>query len=188
MINSCFNYLVLFVTMKDMLMLQKYSFLQYVPLSLFVWLIRFKYDWPAVFITSGICALLFLMILLKQKNILDRFVLAIYCFLIGGAFMFACNIVWLQNIYLYFDKAMLMLCLFCVGIFSMIMTPSGFIGVLSANNAKRNRCSYYLLGAVAVGLIIALYNRTSLMLAGFLPFVAVRILQIILQRSLNRHK
>lgn len=169
-------------------MLQKYTILQYLPLTLFVWLVRFKYDWPAVFISAGVCAFIFLLILLRQKNVIDRFVLAIYCFLMGGAAMFIFNVTWLQFLYQYFDKAMLLTWLFVVGILSMITTATGFIGVESVNKEKRNLYSYYLLIGVAVGLCVALYNRENILLAGMLPFLSVRILQIILKILLRRQK
>lgn len=169
-------------------MLQKYIVLQYLPLTLFVWLIRFRYDWPAVFISAGFCAFVFLLILLKQKNVIDRFVLALYCFLMGGAAMFIFNIDWLQFLYQYFDKAMLLIWLFVVGILSTVMTSTGFIGVESVNKEKRNLYSYYLLIGVMIGLCVALYNRESILLAGAFPFMSVRFLQIIFKVLLSRQK
>lgn len=166
-------------------MLQKYIILQYLPLTLFVWLIRFQYDWPMIFIVAGTSALLFLFVLWKQKNIIDRFVLAIYLFLIGGAVMFIGNVGWLQAVYEYFDKAMLLLWLFFVGIISTIITPQGFIGVESIDKRKQKSYSYYLLIATMIGLIWAFYRRENIFLAGMVPFLALRLLQIILRSLLK---
>lgn len=170
-------------------MLQRYVFFHYIPLQLFVLLIRFfRNDWSTVFIISGSSALLFLMILLRQKNSIDRFVLAVYCFLIGGAVMFLLNITWLQLVYKYFNNTMLLVWLVIVGVFSSIMTEVGFIGVKSVDKQKQRLYSYYLVVATIIGLIITLYNKENVFFAAMLSFLSLRILQVFLKKLLIKKK
>lgn len=70
-----------------MLFLLDNKIVQYSPLILFVWTLRFGYNWEVAFVLSGMIAVIFTMLLLLKKTLFDRFVLAVYCFLIAGALM-----------------------------------------------------------------------------------------------------
>lgn len=162
-----------------------YTFVQYFPLQLFVLLFNFGYDWWYAFIFSGICSVLFLLLLLYRKKIIDRFVLAIYCFLIAGAVMYVGKVPFLEHSYEFFEESMLLLWMFIIGTISTFATSAGFIGIDTDNIKKSRLYSIYLLCATLLTLIISLFFRGNLLLAGTLPFIALKFLQIKLQKKLK---
>ncbi|MBI2353171.1 hypothetical protein HYV11_02935 [Candidatus Dependentiae bacterium] len=157
--------------------------LQFLPLYLFVWLSRIGYSWQQAFIFSGITALLLLFLLLRSQPIVDRLILASYCFLIGGAMMFVGNIVFLQMLYGYFKQSILQLWIVVVGLISML-TSTKFIGIDIKDSKKILRYSLYLLIVSFIAFFFSFLFRGS-SFAGIIPFIMVKIAQLVLQKKID---
>ncbi len=155
---------------------------QYSPIILFVWLARFNFSWEIAFLCSGAIAIILLGVLLFLQRLLDRFVIAVYCFLIAGAVMIVGNIVFLQNVYEYFMQAMLPFWLFLVGLISTLVTKEGFIGVVSKQREKVYLYSWYLVGASALAFGFSFLFKGNMIIAGMVPFILLKILQAKLQK------
>ncbi|MBX9830441.1 hypothetical protein K2X40_00645 [Candidatus Babeliales bacterium] len=152
------------------------------PLIAFVWAFRFLGNWEHAFEIGGLLSLVYIVVSLHAKKTEQSFMLAIHCFLLGGACMFLLEIDWLQNIYAHFLYATLFLWLFIVGCLQTIYSPAGFVGLPGAPRERVVRASCILLLATFAAFLFAWKGPQSMILVAVLPFIALNYVRVVLQK------
>ena len=156
--------------------------LTFLPLVAFVWSIRFLGSWERAFEIGGLLSFIYIVVSLKTKQTEQSFMLAIHCFLLGGACMFLLEIGWLQYIYGYFLYATLFLWLFIVGCLQTIYSPAGFVGLHGAPRERVVRASCILLLATFAAFLFAWKGPQSMVIVAVLPFITLNYVRVVLQK------
>lgn len=167
-------------------MLQLSSVLQFLPLSFFMITYRVMGDWQPAFIAGGITALLQIAIFLYQKIELDRFILAINCFLVGGATMYVFDIAWLQNLYDHFLYTTLFVWLCIIGAITTIFSKNGYLGI-PHNNPKMIRAfSLSLLFGTVIATAFSWFFQGDFIFAAVVPWVFLIFLKKTLSAKIQK--
>lgn len=154
------------------------------PLAGFLIAYRIVQDWETAFIVGGALALLQIKLFLYERLSIDRFMLAVNLFVVGGAIGFLFNINWLLDLYETYIQATLFGYLVLVGIISTCCTKLGFINV-EARAALVRTYSIYLLIGTLIAFGFSLYFKGHLLWAGIVPFVLLRIFRDELVRRMK---
>ncbi len=155
----------------------------FLPLVAFVWAYRFWGDWQIAFSVGGVLSLVYIAQLLYSKQAAEAFIVAIHCFLIGGAAMFLFNICWLQTMYDDFLYATLFCWVFFVGFVQTVFSRGGFVGLSHAPKACVTKASVLLLGATLGAFFFSWQIQSSVFVSGVLPFIFLTLLRNFLQKK-----
>jgi len=135
-----------------------YKYISLLPIVLFLWMGRFGYSWIESFFAGGALALGYVIYSMIQRKKIDYLILSLYLFLIGGACMIF-KIPGLIYFYKTLKQPIIFVWLTIVGLFTTVLSSSGFIDVQNISRNKVIKGSLLLLG-VTVGLFFfALYVK-----------------------------
>lgn len=159
-------------------------FVQFIPMAVFLYVYKSSGDWVPAFQIGGAIAIVMLGASLFTGRVIDRVLLTINCFLLGGAAMFVFNIVWLQNLYSHFAQTTIFLWLLVIGILTTVFSPVGFIGLDGQRERKQiTMHSIFLLAAVCVAIGVSLYFHDSTLRGFIVPWLAVVVFKDFLQKN-----
>lgn len=165
-------------------------FVAYLPLTAFLTTYRVTSSWPTAFGVGGAVAVISLMVNALRGVLFERFLLAANIFLIGGGLgvlgmYFDCDC--LMNAYRLGMQSTLLVALLLVGLVTTFATKAGFLGVATGPRAQVRLYSLYLLGATVIGTCWSIYftQHGGGVLAGFVPFVALKVLARLLVKKLK---
>lgn len=166
------------------------NMVSYLPLTAFLGTYRFTHSWPQAFVAGACVAVVSLAVNAVMGERFERFLLAANIFLIGGGLGVAgmyFDLDGLMNLYRVGMQSTLLVSLLLVGLVTTFATRGGFLGADKANPKKVRQYSLYLLGATVVGTAGAIYFslHDSGMLAGFVPFVVLKLLAKELNKKLK---
>jgi hypothetical protein len=134
------------------------------------------------FKTSSVVAVVELAVLLSRTAVANRLIIGANIWLIlGGASAFL-EQWWLLRVYQQFGEASLFASMFAVGVVSMAMSPTGFIGKAGIRAVVLQRSALLLL-AVSAALAIAVYYRGNVKYAAVYPVIALSWLNRLLRRA-----
>ncbi|MBY0353748.1 hypothetical protein K2W90_05270 [Candidatus Babeliales bacterium] len=156
--------------------------LTFLPLAVFVWSVRLWGSWQKAFVMGGVLSFIYVVVAIKTKKTEQSFMLAVHCFLLGGACMFLLEIDWLQYIYGHFLYATLFLWLLVVGCLQTVYSPAGFVGLHGAPRERVVRASCILLLATFAAFLFAWKGPQSMVIVAVLPFIALNYVRVVLQK------
>jgi len=149
-------------------------FVQFIPMIVFLYSYQAYGDWVPAFKSGGIAAFIMLIASLFAERIIDRALLSINCFLLGGAAMFLFDIGWLQNLYQHSAQTTIFLWLLLIGIVTTVVSPAGFVGFKDTHDrAKVIRLSLYFLAAVCLATFVSFYFRGDNLRGFILPWLGI---------------
>lgn len=142
----------------------------FIPLTIFLYSYRYSVSWDKAFTIGGFIALLHILTFLFKSEVLNRFILAVDFFLIGGLLMVKGNISILEKIYSSYMQSVFPLALLVVGIVTTLFSSHRFIPEIR-NPQKRIQYSLILIAITSGALIFSLQWVVNMFYAGFLPFI-----------------
>jgi len=148
--------------------------IQFFPIVLFVYTYRITHTWETAFFIGGAGALLQTTTFLALKWQLERLLLAVNLFLVGGAAGMLFKIGWLLDLYDELMQGTLLMWYAVIGLITTLCAPTGFLGIEHPNKQLIKQYSWYLLGATVFFVGWSYYFRgetiIAFMLSGGLPF------------------
>ncbi|MCG8684116.1 MAG: hypothetical protein MI892_04520 [Desulfobacterales bacterium] len=158
--------------------------LEAVPLTIFLSYIR-QIDpsvptaWKGPFLLSGLLAIAIIIFLSFKKHLLNRIFLGVNLYLITGGLAFITGQFWLNQLYGQLQASGMLIWVLVTGVFSLALSPAGFIGTLPPyRNLKQIRIySLYLLGVTLAAIILSFYFRGNHLLSGTIPFIILFVVQ-----------
>lgn len=156
--------------MRSFLFLKLKNFYNFVPLATFLWSYRYYGDWDKAFTIGGFIGLLHILTFLFKNEVLNRFILAVDFFLIGGLLMVKGNISILEKIYSSYMQSTFPLALLVVGIVTTLFSSHRFIPEIR-NPQNRIQYSLILITITGGALVFSLQWVGNMFYAGFLPFI-----------------
>jgi hypothetical protein len=93
-----------------------------------------------------------------KKEIIDRIVLALTLWAVGGTMAFLGDSTLMRYYYETYRFVILFVILGCIGIVTTLFTRAGFVGVLSSDRKAALYASYKLLGLTILMVVLALYG------------------------------
>lgn len=130
-------------------------------------------NWLGPYLASSIAALLATAILISKKIQLNRLFIGINLYLLSGSIGLLANLVWLNQLYGHLEAAGMLAWVIFVGLSSIGISPSGFIGVYSKDRKKIVISSLYLLLATLTALLVSLHFQGHWLYSNALPFVSL---------------
>ena len=166
------------------------NIVSFLPLTAFLGTYRATQSWSQAFVVGACIALMSCMVNIVLGESFERFLLAVNLFLMGGAVGVAgmCfGFDGLMNLYRVGMQSTLLVSLLLVGLVTTFATRGGFFGADKANAQKVHVYSLYLLGATMVGTAWSVYFTLNGggMLAGVVPFVALKLLSKALRKMMK---
>ena len=158
------------------------SIIQLTPLYLFfgyaVWTGEADNSrWIIAYKISSIAALLGFIVLIVKPRPANRFILAIYTYLILGGLAAYSHQWWLLRIYKEHREAALIMTVLVIGIFSTLFSKGGFLGVVTSCQLSRAKASSTLLITTLCCLAFSINFTGNTLLAGYLPFMLLLFVQ-----------
>jgi len=164
-------------------------YIQFLPLVAFLWTARYfgfnDTGWMYAFYAGSVIAIIQSAIFVFYKIFLNRFLLAINLFLLGGGLAFLTNSTILLNVYDNYQHIMLFVALIIVGVVTTFFTKAGFVGVENSSPVKTRRFSLYLLGASVLGLGAALVFKNYGIVSAAVILILLRFLNEYFEKSLK---
>lgn len=136
----------------------------------------------SAFKICGAVALIELVALLARTTPANRLIIGANLWLIAGGIGEFLEQWWFLRVYQHFGEASLFFAMLCVGIFTTVASPAGFIGK-HGQRGKVLRASVLLVAAVAVALLAAIYFRGNVKFAAVLPVIALSWFGRLLRRT-----
>ena len=132
--------------------------------------------WKNAFFIGGIAAIFVVTIQLYKKILIDRLVLGINLFLLLGAVAFLSEWDHLLDYYQAHKGAVLLSCIFVIGLITTVFTSAGFIGVKSEKKEKIKIYSYILLFInIATIVISTTLNSYGIIASVIAPFILLKL-------------
>lgn len=128
-----------------------------------------------LFVISGLCALVITGILVFYKVMLNPILLASNLWLLIGAAAFGIPIPALANIFSQTNAVLLFASALVVGIILTLISPAGYIGIISVNKTTVRRLSMLLIGLTAGALLWSVIFKNNIRLGGGVPFILLNV-------------
>ncbi len=143
----------------------------------------------ALFVVSGVAAVVIAVVLAANKVLLNPILLATDVWLLFGAVAFGIPIQGLAAFLSQTNAVSLFATTFGLGAVLTFATPkTGFIGMANDDAGTVRRLSLILLGLSAVACVWAVVFKNNIRLGGGLPFIVLNVTRRMLIRRTNERK
>lgn len=144
--------------------------------------------WLSTYVISSTVAVITTSIVIRNKISLNRLFVGINLYLFSGAFALMMDLSWLNQLYGKMEASAMLAWIVIVGVFSIVLSPEGFIGVKSLNHKKITLFSIYLLLVALTAFAFSYYFQGNKLCSEIIPFVALFTTLGILKSKLSRAK
>lgn len=145
-------------------------------------------SWQALFVASGFAASGVIFIYLYRKWVFNRLLLGLNLYLISGGLALMLKQAWLYHTYEMFQASGMLLWIVITGIFSIILTPRGFIGIHSPDTKTVRMFSVYLLICSLIAFALSYNFRGHALLSEQIPFFFLFMFQGLLRQKLKKKR
>ena len=139
------------------------------------------HNWLGPFLASSSIAIFTTTILLFNKVSLNRLILGISLYLIIGCLALLTNHTWLNQMYGILKASGMLVSIIIVGVVSLLVSPAGFIGVLSTDRKKVIMFSLYLLLVALIAFLLSFSLQGNKWLSEVIPFIGLFAIQGLLR-------
>jgi len=154
-----------------------FTFLESLPLAIFLVFAELVYrgilhDWLITYTASSFAALITTIILIDNKVSLNRLFIGINLYLYSGLYGLITDQMWLNELYGRMGASGMLAWIILVAVISLILSPTGFIGVKNPNRTKGIIFSFMLLLIALMAFLFSYYFQGSgRLFSDFIPFV-----------------
>lgn len=142
--------------------------------------------WLEPFVASSSIAILTTTVLLFNRVPLNRLVLGISLYLIIGCIALLTNHTWLNQMYGILQASGMLVSIIIVGVVSLLVSPTGFIGVLSPDRKKVMLFSLYLLLVALIAFVLSFSLQGNKLLSEVIPFIGLFAIQGLLRSHMTK--
>jgi len=156
-----------------------FALLESLPLAIFLVFAELVYrdilhGWLSTYAASSMVALITTIILINNKVSLNRLFIGINFYLYSGFYGLITDQIWLNELYGQMGGSGMLAWIIFVAIISLILSPTGFIGVKNSNRRKGNIFSFILLLIALMAFLFSYYFQgSSRLFSDFIPFVSL---------------
>lgn len=155
--------------------------LQFLPVTIFILTAKY-YDftdlgWQNGFYAGSLFAILQTIFLVLNNQVIERFLLAVNLFLLGGAFGFLLNSDLILEFYGAHKQVVLFVALIIVGLFTTFSTKTGFLGIDKFTKKETRILSLYLLAASAFALAISIFVKSYGLVTAAILIIALKLFE-----------
>ena len=143
-------------------------------------------NWLGPFVASSSIAILTTTILLFNKVLLNRLVIGITLYLIIGSLALLTNHTWLNQMYEKLEASGMLASIIIVGVVSLLVSPAGFIGVVSPDRKKVFKFSLYLLLVALIAFSLSFYLQGNKLYSEVIPFIGLFVIQGLLRSRMTK--
>jgi hypothetical protein len=143
-------------------------------------------NWLGPFVASSSIAILTTTILLFNKVPLNRLVIGITLYLIIGSLALWTNHTWLNQMYGKLEASGMLASIIIVGMVSLLVSPAGFIGVVSPDRKKVVMFSLSLLLVALIAFILSFSLQGNKLFSEIIPFIGLFSIQGLLRSQMTK--
>jgi len=143
-------------------------------------------NWQGPFVISSLVAILTTTILVLNKIPLNRLIIGINLYLLLGSLALLTKHVWLNQVYKSFEASGMLAWILIVGAVSILLSPTGFIGIKSQDRKKVIAFSLYLLSIALLTFLFSFYFQGHKIFSEYIPFFVVFAAQRKLQSMMTK--